>query len=387
MQIHIDRGGQRFGPYSQNEVKQYLALGNLLPTDLVWHEGAAGWEPLSGLVSAEGGATSRCHNCQTPVEPGQVICVGCGARLSGPTATRGARPVSATEEERQKNKLILIVGILLCVGWLLPLYLGEWSMPAFDFKGKDGVQVINLLMPIIVGATLCSIAYTTRPIARSIVLIVLGSLSVIFYLMMTDDRGAGIGRGLGALSDLMRMHFVLVLFVLGWSCLLTGTGTRLYRPDSKLAFILATVGGGLLCLFWLVPGKTGMPVVNVFKFFKHSIMLGLSSMAFMGMILAGSILCFVNLPSRSPGKAGKFARLSIWLVVGSFVVFTLLYLINPLVADGAGMGGNMEVKFSERLKIFGIGALLLIKLGLTNGVLMLALPLGCMDLFVGRADR
>ena len=130
-----------------------------------------------------------------------------------------------------------------------------------------------------------------------------------------------------------------------------------------------------------------MPVVNVFKFFKNSIMLGLSSLAFMGMILAGSILCFVNLPSRSPNKARKFARLSIWLVVGSFVVFTLLYLINPLVADGAGMGGNMEVKFSERLKIFGIGALLLIKLGLTNGVLMLALPLGCMDLFVGRADR
>ena len=62
-------------------------------------------------------------------------------------------------------------------------------------------------------------------------------------------------------------------------------------------------------------------------------------------------------------------------------------MINPLVADGAGMGGNMEVKFSERLKIFGIGALLLIKLGLTNGVLMLALPLGCMDLFVGRTDR
>ena len=43
MQIHVDRGGQRFGPYSLEDVNRYLADGNLLPTDNGWHDGAAGW--------------------------------------------------------------------------------------------------------------------------------------------------------------------------------------------------------------------------------------------------------------------------------------------------------------------------------------------------------
>lgn len=50
MQITIDRQGQQFGPYTMDEVKQYLAEGTLLPTDLAWHDGLAGWVPLSELA-------------------------------------------------------------------------------------------------------------------------------------------------------------------------------------------------------------------------------------------------------------------------------------------------------------------------------------------------
>jgi uncharacterized RDD family membrane protein YckC/Tfp pilus assembly major pilin PilA len=47
MQIHINRDGQNYGPYSLDEVRQYLASGNLIATDLAWFEGASGWMPLS----------------------------------------------------------------------------------------------------------------------------------------------------------------------------------------------------------------------------------------------------------------------------------------------------------------------------------------------------
>lgn len=47
MQIHINRDGQNYGPYSLDETRQYLASGNLVETDLAWFEGAPNWMPLS----------------------------------------------------------------------------------------------------------------------------------------------------------------------------------------------------------------------------------------------------------------------------------------------------------------------------------------------------
>jgi len=47
MQVHIDRNGERYGPYSIEDINTYLANGTLLPADLAWHEGLSGWVPLS----------------------------------------------------------------------------------------------------------------------------------------------------------------------------------------------------------------------------------------------------------------------------------------------------------------------------------------------------
>ena len=49
MQIHIDRQGQRFGPYSLEEVNQYLAAGNVLPTDIAWQDGMVDWVPVTAI--------------------------------------------------------------------------------------------------------------------------------------------------------------------------------------------------------------------------------------------------------------------------------------------------------------------------------------------------
>lgn len=47
MQVHIDRNGERYGPYSIEDINAYLANGTLLPTDLAWQDGMADWMPLS----------------------------------------------------------------------------------------------------------------------------------------------------------------------------------------------------------------------------------------------------------------------------------------------------------------------------------------------------
>ena len=43
MLIHIHRDNQQFGPYTLEDLNQYLADGSLLPSDLAWYEGAQGW--------------------------------------------------------------------------------------------------------------------------------------------------------------------------------------------------------------------------------------------------------------------------------------------------------------------------------------------------------
>ena len=50
MQIHVARNGQQLGQYSVEEVNRQLADGTLSPTDLGWHEGLAGWAPLSSIA-------------------------------------------------------------------------------------------------------------------------------------------------------------------------------------------------------------------------------------------------------------------------------------------------------------------------------------------------
>ena len=49
MQVHIDRGGQRFGPYSVEQINSHLADGTILPTDLGWTDGMTDWVPVTDV--------------------------------------------------------------------------------------------------------------------------------------------------------------------------------------------------------------------------------------------------------------------------------------------------------------------------------------------------
>ena len=105
MQVHIDRGGERFGPYSLEEINAYLANGTLLHADKAWQGGMTDWVPISQIpgVTMAGGSTPTpssatpdagaiCPQCQAPVEASQVICMGCGTRLRGdPTTPKGSK--------------------------------------------------------------------------------------------------------------------------------------------------------------------------------------------------------------------------------------------------------------------------------------------------------
>jgi len=124
MMIHIDRGGERMGPYSLEDVNRYLADGTLQPSDLGWYDGAADWAPLTNIegVVAAGDAVppptpdasgSTCPNCQAPVETTQIVCMGCGTRLKEAPAAGGG--TSSKTALIAVGSVVLIAGIVLGV--------------------------------------------------------------------------------------------------------------------------------------------------------------------------------------------------------------------------------------------------------------------------------
>lgn len=50
MKYRIKRGEQEFGPYSLAELKQYVAEGRVVPTDLALSEGMDDWAPVQSVI-------------------------------------------------------------------------------------------------------------------------------------------------------------------------------------------------------------------------------------------------------------------------------------------------------------------------------------------------
>ncbi len=50
MEIYIAINKQQSGPFSEDEVRRKVADGEIVPSDLAWHEGISGWVPLSEVL-------------------------------------------------------------------------------------------------------------------------------------------------------------------------------------------------------------------------------------------------------------------------------------------------------------------------------------------------
>ena len=101
MQIFITRGEDSSGPYTLEQVQDYLAQGVLLPGDLAYHEGLEGWIPLSQLMAS----------IAAPVDPAppQPVAITPEPVQSGPTTE------SAPAKVGDKKKLLIGVGVGVAV--------------------------------------------------------------------------------------------------------------------------------------------------------------------------------------------------------------------------------------------------------------------------------
>lgn len=58
MEVWIGRDGERHGPYTEADVRQWLRSGEVSRDDLGWHEGMTDWAPLSQMFPGESPAAT-----------------------------------------------------------------------------------------------------------------------------------------------------------------------------------------------------------------------------------------------------------------------------------------------------------------------------------------
>jgi len=54
MQYYVGKNGQQLGPFGEEQIKARVASGEFTPSDLMWCDGMAAWEPISNILSNPG---------------------------------------------------------------------------------------------------------------------------------------------------------------------------------------------------------------------------------------------------------------------------------------------------------------------------------------------
>ena len=124
MQIFITRGKDSSGPYTLEQVQDYLSQGVLLPDDFAYHEGLEGWIRLEQLISESAPMEEPLPSIQeaaiapSPSEPEPVVAPVAVAATPAPTKGEG--------KSQGKNKIIraaaaglLGLSALGAGGWVL----------------------------------------------------------------------------------------------------------------------------------------------------------------------------------------------------------------------------------------------------------------------------
>jgi len=398
MMIHISRDGEQFGPYSSEQVQEYLAAGQLLPTDLAWYEGASDWVPVTavaGGVAAMPVSGVACTNCGAAMDADQVICLACGHNMDEPKLSE--EEAAAAVAEAMKHKPLEIpppytyedetsdrAGAVNSIGWalmtacLLPVFGGfEWNLAWMNFwKLPDWQMMFDILVPGVLGITCIILATASHGRARGVVLLVM--MLTIFGVGMadekagtlklqvpfdntptvSDDNSTNAGNNSEAKPDEVAPgvpkatfenrdenifyekldfhpgeHPILVaVFLLGWVGVVFGAKARLYRPDSKPAWIIGMVGGVAAILFWFIPSGSGMMLTTMIAALGNDLYLGIGLLLMFLLTVGSAVCCFINTRRIRPSLMKKYSNLAVSCMVAG-VILSLVPAWGKVIYD------------------------------------------------------
>ncbi len=114
--ILVLKNGEKWGPYTTEELEGHVEQGTFTPDDLVWWEGMEEWQPLSSLFEEEEPPEYECEGVKVFSDRVEID----GVSLLAPLILRA----SVQKQQTRRMKPILgaiVVGVLaVCVG-LVPI--------------------------------------------------------------------------------------------------------------------------------------------------------------------------------------------------------------------------------------------------------------------------
>ncbi|GEM_PF-4820740 len=161
MKITIERDGQRFGPYTEADAREYLRTGRLKSYDLAYGGKATGWVTLSKLLDSPASS-----NFAAPPPP------------------------SSSQISSEIPKIVTVIGsVLLCLGAFTPV----GSIPVLG-----GINFISLGWPsyVVLALAVVSIGFALANIPKLLWVsgtatsVVLMLVLVSFLLKQSDARAA-----------------------------------------------------------------------------------------------------------------------------------------------------------------------------------------------------
>lgn len=116
MQYHVARNGQTYGPYTLEDLRRYVASGNVLLTDTAKSDEMADWVPVSQLLGGAGEGATGVPFGTAPSANDSAAQPAFGAPVAGYSAPVTAyAPAIGVEDPPNLNwGLLLLFGLLTC---------------------------------------------------------------------------------------------------------------------------------------------------------------------------------------------------------------------------------------------------------------------------------
>jgi len=130
VQIFITRGEDSSGPYTLEQVQDYMNQGMLLPSDLAWYEGLDNWIPLEQLIA-------EVSPLEEPPHPAQEAVVAPALSEPEPVVAEVA-PAPVKGKSKTKLIIVAVAGLLVASG----LGVGAWVL-----LKKDPDKLVQQLPP------------------------------------------------------------------------------------------------------------------------------------------------------------------------------------------------------------------------------------------------
>jgi hypothetical protein len=405
MKIFLVQDGEATGPFDEGEIRHWLETGKLSPDTFATREGLGEWKPVSVVLPEE------CEPSETSSELPPTYPVATGDPAQNPSVEQSVEPRDPNEndpdvrrhapekEERIRSIAWLAVGLLYLLAFIWPT------------KLADGIGVVNLqfdwakehltwaavplmIWPALAGFVLGVTGFMLKGRIRAAVAILISLTPLLLVLLV---GGAGFVKALEAFSAMdgvdltqevgrteamdnaieglkglvgvgaaMLMTLIIlfgVIQTLYFTILLTPHAVRHFRPNSPAAYYFGLIGGVFLFLFQLM-----LIFFSLFSFFG-GILFGLGMMVGLAMQMAAVIIGFTNTASRPAKLAAKRALWGLGLGVGGLLLIVLTLLFVPLLQ------GELQATIG----------MYLFKLFIWFTAAALVIPLGVMDLWLGKA--